>query len=211
MVEFSSLVRISPSQNVVHFPMPYNVPSKVIVTLTNLCGKNLCLKIKTTAPDLYQVQPTLALITPDSPTKIKITMFANSAGELTKSIATIRHRFLFMVAYGPQVIDSKFNQVRFWRNLPAENIFQQKLRCEFDENGLDLEKFDSDRDFIQNSKVQIRNRSDRNGNDSEISVLMNQNQNSSYLEWILQEYGCVICTLLVLSIAVWYAFCEKKK
>lgn len=118
-----AIIKIEPENELV-FLGTFKEPISAVVNVSNLTGRKVCFKVRTTVPQRYIVNPAVGVVDPHSETKILI-----SLQPLDPDSVKGKHKFQILSAYAPD-IDFEINQ--FWKNNTEDTIHQCKFVCVLD-------------------------------------------------------------------------------
>lgn len=124
MQKSSQVLVIDPPAEIT-FKGPFTDVVTSHIKLTNPTEKQVCFKVKTTAPKQYCVRPNSGLIPPSDSVLVSVMLqpFDYNAEERNK------HKFMVQSAFVPSDEHSLEN---IWKNTPANEIMDSKLRVVFD-------------------------------------------------------------------------------
>ena len=118
-----AIIKIEPENELV-FRGTFKEPISAVMNVSNLTGRKVCFKVRTTVPQRYIVNPAVGVVDPHSETKILI-----SLQPLDPDSVKGKHKFQILSAYAPD-IDFEINQ--FWKNNTEDTIHQCKFVCVLD-------------------------------------------------------------------------------
>lgn len=123
MSKLEKLLQLDPQDELL-FKGPFNLPSAAFLRLTNVTKNRILFKIKTTAPKKYCVRPNSGILEKENHIDVVLSLqpFAYDSSEKNK------HKFLIQSALAP---DGNVDLEQIWREIPVEQIFDNKLRCVF--------------------------------------------------------------------------------
>jgi len=120
------ILQIDPAHELV-FKGPFMDVVTGQLKLTNPSDKQVCFKVKTTAPKQYCVRPNSGLIPPKGVVNVAIMLqpFEYNAEEKEKN----KHKFMVQTAYVP---DGETSLDNIWKNTTATELMDSKLRVVFE-------------------------------------------------------------------------------
>jgi len=120
------ILQIDPAHELV-FKGPFTDVVTSQLKLTNPSDKQVCFKVKTTAPKQYCVRPNSGLIPPKGVVNVAIMLqpFEYNAEEKEKN----KHKFMVQTAYVPEG-ESSLDSI--WKNTTATELMDSKLRVAFE-------------------------------------------------------------------------------
>jgi len=130
MAKPSQILQIEPPVEI-SFKGPFTDVVTSQIKLTNPSEKPFCFKVKTTAPKQYCVRPNSGLIPAHGTISVSVMLqpFDNNLEETNK------HKFMVQTTYVPEGDQSLDN---IWKNVPASEIMDSKLRVKFDTPELNI-------------------------------------------------------------------------
>lgn len=120
-----SHIQLSPANELV-FTGSQETELLCSLSLSNTSQDAAAFKIKTTAPRRYKVRPNLALIQPQSVTKVQVLLVPGSpCGAISED------KFLVQIfSFSASVpVPSQNQLLAFWRALPEKDIVEHRMRC----------------------------------------------------------------------------------
>uniref|UniRef100_A0A915ES54 Major sperm protein n=1 Tax=Ditylenchus dipsaci TaxID=166011 RepID=A0A915ES54_9BILA len=113
------------------------------LVLTNPSARTVFFKVKTNAPVLFTVNPTVGSISPGESLSIKVERYPTNTA---KEYELQRHSFVIHSAFGP---DTMICPKEFWKNAETVEVMRTKLRAVFTEGSPTL---------VQSSGIHANNR-----------------------------------------------------
>lgn len=121
-----ALVLEPPSE--LHFKGPFTDVTTSYLNLSNPTEKQVCFKVKTTAPKTYCVRPNSGIVPPKESVIVAVMLQPFDIESADRS----KHKFMVQTMFAP---DGEFNQDTLWRDAAPESLMNSKLRCVFDVPG----------------------------------------------------------------------------
>jgi len=120
----SQILQIDPPQDII-FKGPFTDVVTSQLKLTNPSDRQVCFKVKTTAPKQYCVRPNSGLIPPKGVVNVAVMLqpFDYNAEEKSK------HKFMIQTAFVP---DGETSLDNIWKNMTPEDMMDSKLRVLFE-------------------------------------------------------------------------------
>uniref|UniRef100_A0A8C6UCG1 MSP domain-containing protein n=1 Tax=Neogobius melanostomus TaxID=47308 RepID=A0A8C6UCG1_9GOBI len=112
-------------QNELRFRGPFTDVVTSTLKLTNPSDKNVCFKVKTTAPRRYCVRPNSGVISTGSSVNVSVMLQPFEYDPNDKS----RHKFMVQSILAP---DNMEDIEAVWREARPEELMDSKLRCAFE-------------------------------------------------------------------------------
>jgi len=130
MAKPTQVLQIDPPVEI-SFKGPFTDVVTSQIKLSNPSEKPICFKVKTTAPKQYCVRPNSGLIPPHGTISVSVMLqpFDNNLEETNK------HKFMVQTTFVPEGEQSLDN---IWKNVPANEIMDSKLRVKFDTPELNI-------------------------------------------------------------------------
>lgn len=108
-----------------HFKAPFTDVTTSYLKLGNPTDKEICFKVKTTAPKTYCVRPNSGFVPAKHTTVVAVMLQPLDLENCDKS----RHKFMVQSIFAP---DGEYNLESLWRDTPPEGFMNSKLKCVFD-------------------------------------------------------------------------------
>lgn len=121
-----ALILDPPSE--LHFKGPFTDVTTSYLNLSNPTEKQVCFKVKTTAPKTYCVRPNSGIVPPKESVIVAVMLQPFDIESADRS----KHKFMVQTMFAP---DGEFNQDTLWRDAAPESLMNSKLRCVFDVPG----------------------------------------------------------------------------
>ncbi|KFM78151.1 Vesicle-associated membrane protein/synaptobrevin-binding protein, partial [Stegodyphus mimosarum] len=118
-----ALILDPPSE--LRFKAPFTDVTTSFLSLTNPTDKQICFKVKTTAPKTYCVRPNSGVVAPKETIVVAVMLQPLDLENADRN----RHKFMVQSMFVP---DGEFNQETVWRDVPPEGLMNSKLKCVFD-------------------------------------------------------------------------------
>ncbi|XP_045194637.2 vesicle-associated membrane protein/synaptobrevin-binding protein-like [Mercenaria mercenaria] len=111
------------------FRGPFNKVSTAYLKLTNPSDKQVCFRVRTTAPKRYSVRPNNGVIESKGTVTVAVMLQPFDYDPNVKFL----HKFMVQTMFAP---DGKIeNQEQLWKDVPPEQLMDSKLKCVFDPTG----------------------------------------------------------------------------
>lgn len=118
-----ALILDPPSE--LHFKAPFTDITTSYINLTNPTDKEICFKVKTTAPKTYCVRPNGGVVQPKKTVSVAVMLQPLDLETQDKN----RHKFMVQSIFAPE---GEYSFDTLWRDTPPDNFMNSKLRCIFD-------------------------------------------------------------------------------
>ncbi|XP_068119867.1 vesicle-associated membrane protein-associated protein B/C [Hyperolius riggenbachi] len=124
MAKTEQVLVLEPQQEL-KFKGPFTDVVTTNLKLNNPTEKNICFKVKTTAPRRYCVRPNSGVIDPGSSVNVSVMLQPFDYDPNEKS----KHKFMVQSMYAP----SDFSDMEaVWKEAKPEDLMDSKLRCVFE-------------------------------------------------------------------------------
>ncbi|XP_054716042.1 vesicle-associated membrane protein-associated protein B/C-like [Uloborus diversus] len=108
-----------------HFKAPFHDVTTSYLNLTNPTNRQICFKVKTTAPKTYCVRPNSGIVEPLGTVPVAVMLQPLDLETADRS----KHKFMVQSMFAP---DGDFNPDALWRDVLPEGLMNSKLKCVFD-------------------------------------------------------------------------------
>ncbi|XP_008316273.1 vesicle-associated membrane protein-associated protein B/C isoform X2 [Cynoglossus semilaevis] len=114
-------------QHELKFRGPFTDVVTAILKLTNPTDRNVCFKVKTTAPRRYCVRPNSGIIDAGSSVNVSVMLQPFDYDPNEKS----KHKFMVQSILAPYMTDTT-DMEGVWKEAKPEDLMDSKLRCAFE-------------------------------------------------------------------------------
>lgn len=129
-----------------HFKAPFTDITTSFIKLTNPTDKNICFKVKTTAPKTYCVRPNCGTVFPKETVVVAVMLQPFDLDSADKT----RHKFMVQSIYAPE---GESSSEALWRDTPPENFMNSKLKCIFE---VPTETTQNSEDVVEQVKAEVK-------------------------------------------------------
>lgn len=125
MSKVDQVLHIEPATEL-RFKGPFNEVVTADLKLTNPSDRKVCFKVKTTAPKRYCVRPNSGVLEPKNSVTVSVMLQPFEYDPTEKN----KHKFMVQTMFAPG--DKVDNLEQLWKEVPADQLMDSKLKCVFE-------------------------------------------------------------------------------